>query len=289
MNKKNIKQPHLMVIGAQKAATTWLQHVLDYNDQFWLPSDFQEVHFFDRHYDRGIDYYLNLYKNAPDDKITCDVTPDYLDHPLVPDRILETSFFLDRSVKFILICREPVARYFSAFQMSLRQGESWDLSEAIIDSSDLFNKGLYYKHMKNYFKYFKRDDFLLLLFDNIKDNKELIFKRISTFLNMENNIVDPYKGKRVNAGGMRKIRFLSQVWKAGGKILRFLGWTSLLHNIKSSNIIQRLYKMNSSNYNISQEEKNALKNLKKDYKKDVLLFSRLIDNSDLIKRWGYDE
>jgi hypothetical protein len=50
-----LRLPDFVIIGATKAATTWLSHNLGAHPEVFLPS--QELHYFSRFYDRGKDWY----------------------------------------------------------------------------------------------------------------------------------------------------------------------------------------------------------------------------------------
>lgn len=54
---------HLIVAGSQKSGTTWLHNTLEYQNEFWCPPSRQEIHFFDRLYDKGHEWYESLYNN----------------------------------------------------------------------------------------------------------------------------------------------------------------------------------------------------------------------------------
>ena len=283
------RNTHLLVIGAQKAATTWIQHVLDYNENFFLPKNMQEIHFFDRKYNKGFDYYDKLYNLVDEYQITCDVTPGYLDLDEGPKRIFEYSKHTKKSIKFIIILREPVDRIYSAFIMSQRKGKKKSLNDALVEDSNLINKSSYVKHINNYLDFFSKDDFLFLLFDDVKNNKEKLFNQIISFLDIRTNLIDPYDGKEVNSGGLRKFNFISHIYKLGGIILRRLGKNKLLHKIKSSFLINKLNSLNESKYELSNSEKRKLQELKLKFKPEVKKLGKIIDKPNLLKKWNYDK
>ena len=54
--------PEFIVIGAVKAATTWIAHHLRQNPAIYMPGP--EPHFFSSEYDRGSDWYRSLFAEA---------------------------------------------------------------------------------------------------------------------------------------------------------------------------------------------------------------------------------
>ena len=65
---------HLFVIGAQKAGTTWLQHVLDADPRF-RTTIHQEALFFSQRNEPDISEYVRLFRSGSADDIAVDVTP----------------------------------------------------------------------------------------------------------------------------------------------------------------------------------------------------------------------
>ena len=128
-------RPHVIVIGAQKAGTTWLQHALSCSHEVWYPEGQGEIQFFNRDYNLGLDHYLRLYEAAPTHLTTADVTPDYLDCKDTPGRIQKATPSINRPLRFVLICREPVSRLLSAYQMKVRYGFEGTLDEALATDS----------------------------------------------------------------------------------------------------------------------------------------------------------
>ena len=53
--------PSFLVLGAQKAGTTWLYHMLAHHPQIFMP-DCKEVHFWDKQYAKGYAWYEALFK-----------------------------------------------------------------------------------------------------------------------------------------------------------------------------------------------------------------------------------
>ncbi len=80
--------PRFMVVGAVKAATTWIGHQLRNHPALWLPK--AEPHFFSSEYHRGLDWYRLLFTDAPAGRIIGEKSADYLAHPDAAARIAAT-------------------------------------------------------------------------------------------------------------------------------------------------------------------------------------------------------
>lgn len=100
--------PHCIVVGAPKAGTTTLCNALArHPDVFMAPK--KETHYFNHHFDRGLDWYAGLFRGARTGQIVMEGTPDYAMSNHV-DVAMDRMVALLPDVKLIYMVREPVAR-----------------------------------------------------------------------------------------------------------------------------------------------------------------------------------
>lgn len=87
-----------------------------------VPPEHEELGFFDRRFDYGLDWYLERLPFVADDEVVFEKTPKYFVFPPALDRIAQTV----PNVKFIILLCNPVDRAFSDY----RQGSKfcWILS-----------------------------------------------------------------------------------------------------------------------------------------------------------------
>ena len=77
--------PAFLVIGVQKAGTTSFYASITKHPQI-REAIFKELHFFNWHFDKGINWYLNCFPKCISEKqITGEATPNYLynENPLL--------------------------------------------------------------------------------------------------------------------------------------------------------------------------------------------------------------
>jgi hypothetical protein len=124
--------PDLVVVGAPKAGTTTLTHWLRVHPDVAV-SRKKELEFFDRHYDRGLGWYLEQLPQDPGDRVVVEATPTYLSEPGVAERVAADV----PQARFVAVLREPVARAWSNYwffrQLGLER-RSW--RRAMAQSSD---------------------------------------------------------------------------------------------------------------------------------------------------------
>lgn len=122
MKRENVAD--VVCIGAQKASTSWLHHVLRAHPQAGAFEDVpgtsngKEAHFWDRNRERGVDWYRTLL--TPDDpaRKSLDFTPAYA---LLEDADIAECKALSPTARIVYVVRDPLARAVSALRMFVRR------------------------------------------------------------------------------------------------------------------------------------------------------------------------
>lgn len=190
--------PDFIIIGAQKAGTTWLGSRLSAHPDIFLPRPY-EVHFFDveRNWRAGREWYAEKFAAASSAQAAGEKTPDYLwvNRPSslgsgnIARRLHETV----PEAKLIVILRDPVERAVSAFYHQVRARKiSPFLSPARVllgDDSRLrerfgfLSRGHYAEQLERYLSLFERDQVRVYFFeDDIQRNGEETFRDVCAFL-----------------------------------------------------------------------------------------------------------
>src|SRR5689334_22589981 len=77
--------PDFIAIGPPRTGTTWLYRAL--SGRVGLPRDTKETDFFSDNYGRGIEWYLDFFRDCPADLPIGEISPNYFAAPQAPDRI----------------------------------------------------------------------------------------------------------------------------------------------------------------------------------------------------------
>ena len=78
--------PNFIILGPPKCASTSLHNYLGQHPQIYT-TKVKETRFFSLHYDKGMDYYAEFFKDAGNAKAIGEATPSYAFLPFVADRI----------------------------------------------------------------------------------------------------------------------------------------------------------------------------------------------------------
>ncbi len=163
MNAGITKHPHFLVIGAQKAGTSWLHARLREHSSVFVPED-KDFEFFA--YPDGIDKqaFWQRFSNAAENQLTGDVCASYFwtadfgrDNPHfnrdIPGTVLQA---LGDAVDIFVLLRDPVTRAISAYLHHITFG-AISARTGILDAPD--NLGIlamsrYGTHLENWLAHF---------------------------------------------------------------------------------------------------------------------------------------
>ncbi len=209
--------PDFIVIGGQRCGSTSLHRSLAQHTSIEA-SLRKEVHYFDLHFDRGIDWYRANFslESKRAGRITFEATPNYLASADAPERM--SSVLPD--VKLIALLRDPVERTHSSWKLRTSEGAEHRPFEIAVEQElagvtptydglddeqkrllqrtmrwSYVEKSTYDEHFERWFEFFDRDQFLVLESEAIFANPAEGLAQIEAFLGIEHDpaIVFPHK------------------------------------------------------------------------------------------------
>lgn len=172
--------PYFLGIGAMKAGSSWLHNLLKSNPELCLPHVKKEVQFFDLHFQKGQRWYTSFFHDR--EKKCGEVTPTYLDKPSVPGRVRD----MNPDCRFLLILRDPIQRAFSAYRYKIQdRGTDETFMAYLTNKPAAIDKGLYAKHLRNWMRIFPKEQFLVILLDDVKSDTKSVIHQIAEFLDVD--------------------------------------------------------------------------------------------------------
>ena len=177
------RAPEFFVIGAAKAATTWIAHHLRQRDDVFMPT--MEPHYFSREFSRGPEWYAGFFAAARPDQLVGEKSADYLAHPDAPERLART--FPD--ARLIVQLRNPIERAYSDYCMLFRRGTvGRDIARHLQpDSAPLprfLEDGLYHRHLSRFLAHFPRERIEIVLYEDIRDKPAEVLSSIEAHLGL---------------------------------------------------------------------------------------------------------
>ena len=205
-------KPDFIVIGVQRGGTTSLYNYLTEHPAI-ASASMKEVHFFDNNYQRGINWYqgqfptsMQKYYNTTLHKqffTTGEASPYYLFHPHTAKRAAEAV----PQTKLIVLLRNPVERTYSHYYHEVELGherlsfmDALDQEEARTrDETEKMQRaehyysynhqhytyvarGKYAEQLENWFRYFPREQFLIIKSEDFYEKPHAIMQETFDFL-----------------------------------------------------------------------------------------------------------
>ncbi len=231
-------QPNFLFIGPDKTGSSWMYEMLRQHPNCYVPLC-KDIYFFDRHYERGLEWYCALFHDANASHTAIgELSHNYLFSPAAALRI--RNYLPD--AKLIVCLRHPVERIFSHYLYMIRSGRTQNSFEhALGHYPELLNNSLYYRHLQEYFRRFKRAQIKILFFQDLKTNSRLFAKQLFEFINLPFIPDLPYE-KVVLATSLPRNFALAFLAKRGASAARDWGLVNWVGTIKRSAITKILYK-----------------------------------------------
>ena len=203
--------PNFMVIGAQKCGTSWLSEMIRQHPDVYAPIR-KELHFFNlrRNYRRGMDWYQGQFSDYGGQKAIGEFTPNYLwicpnqqevEERGVIDNIPQIVHRWYPDLKMIVCMRDPVKRAMSAHCHFMRS-RTFPPTSRIMDvgyTNGIITMGYYYKQISEWLKYFPRENFLFLVYEeDVLRNKMATMRTVFRFLGVDESFVPERMDEKYN-------------------------------------------------------------------------------------------
>lgn len=212
--------PNFLVIGAPRCGTTWIGENLRQHPDIHMPAR-KELHFFDRHYDRGIAHYEAAFSDWKGEKAVGEATPDYL-HGFYTAHGRDVAELIEKhlpNVKLIASLRNPVDRAYSHFMnVKAKHEHNADLTfeeklRKVRGEAEIIKEGFYADHLKRYYALFPPENILVLLYDELATDPKAFLRRIYRFLEVDPDFESDATEARINmAAGKKRLARSAPLW-----------------------------------------------------------------------------
>ena len=231
-----MKKVEIIVIGAGKSGTSWLNNLMKSSSSFCFP-DQKEIDYFSFKFSNGDNYYHSLFNDS--NKLWVDNSPSYFSDANVPLRIYKYNPL----AKLILILRDPLERAYSHYKMLLINGQvNENINATYSSTSRIVKDSMYGSNISNYLTYFPSGQLLLLNFDDLQKYPEKITFQLENFLGIEIGNTEINKVK-VNArkGRPRGLKVYNWYTSMVGKGIRKSAFLRKSYKLYLNSPVQKLY------------------------------------------------
>ena len=196
--------PDFLVIGAQKAGTTWLHRNLSSHPETWMPRS--EVHYFDRKInERSFDdaWYASLFEEGREQgKLVGEYTPSY---SVIDRKWVAHAHGLMPDAKIIFSMRNPVERAWSQANMTLVKKEGGvehageEALRGMFDRQKAQLKTNYLRTLENWGAYYTPERIFVSFLEDIHFHPEELLEGVYGFLGVDPSFRPPKMNKRINS------------------------------------------------------------------------------------------
>ena len=209
--------PNFLIIGAQKAGTTFVHHCLMEHPDVFMPEG--EIPFFENpdYSETGIESLERLFDGREQAKGRGIKRPSYLHLAECPERIHKQI----PDAKLIAILRDPIERAVSGYYHQSFMGFApvKDVNRGLPEiiegrhekryprASQIIDFGFYHRHLTHYLRYFEKDQLLVILHDDIKRSPLNALKTTFRFL----GVSEDYSPKSLTSRPMATVYSLARL------------------------------------------------------------------------------
>lgn len=196
-----------VVIGLQKAGTTWLHSILQQHPSIGM-ANVKELHYFDKwNYHKGREWYEGQFGEAlyrpTTPALFGETTPDYI---ACSDKDIERMYRYNPNMRLIVIYRNAVDRAWSCVHMELRSTAADAAADLRTDdglfrrmtSKTYVERGDLASGIERYLKYFPKSSFTILRYTDIAKHPKRVKRKLYIGLGVDDQHVSSeiLKGNR---------------------------------------------------------------------------------------------
>nr|XP_033819726.1 heparan sulfate glucosamine 3-O-sulfotransferase 2-like [Geotrypetes seraphini] len=192
--EKNL--PQAIIIGVKKGGTRALLEALRVHPDVRAVGI--EPHFFDRNYEKGLEWYRELMPRTVDGQITMEKTPSYFVTTDAPKRIHSMA----KDTKLIVVVRNPITRAISDYTQTLSKKPEIPTFEVLafknrtlglIDASwSALRIGIYALHLENWLEYFPLSQILFVSGERLISDPAGEMTKVQDFLGLKRIVADKH-------------------------------------------------------------------------------------------------
>jgi len=192
--------PTFLVVGAQKSGTTSLIHYLGAHPEVYAVPD--EIHFFDRNWDRGAGWYRQRFADAGVAAAVGESTPEYMYASSVPERIARTL----TGPRFLAILRDPVDRAYSHYWHNRTRGhEPLSFTDAVAAEGDRLarggegagarygyvDRGRYHRQLRRLCEGLPHARLRVVILEELRDRRVPVIQDVYRYLGVADDVAPP--------------------------------------------------------------------------------------------------
>ena len=222
------KQPSFFIVGAMKAGTSNLRSLLHQHPQVFL--SIETGYFGTKSAKKGLDWYLEHFKEAKPGQVQGDKSPNYYFYR----NVAKEMHAFNPKAKLIWILREPISRAYSDYWFSIYRGKDYKSFEEAVELEFLGKRkenrhylfrSDYSTFIKRFLKYFPVEQMLFIKLDDLYNDPVMTARQCFSFLAVDETFAVKQEEKLQNPTHLPRSFYLnylnSKLFANNYPVLRF--------------------------------------------------------------------
>ncbi|XP_017156581.1 heparan sulfate glucosamine 3-O-sulfotransferase 6 [Drosophila miranda] len=188
--------PDTLIIGVKKSGTRALLEFIRLHPDVRAAGS--EVHFFDRHYQRGLRWYRHHMPYTIEGQITMEKTPSYFVTKEVPQRV----YHMNTATKLLIVVRDPVTRAISDYTQAASKKADMKRFEqlafvngsySVVDTNwGPVKIGVYSRYLERWLLYFPLSQLLFISGERLIMDPAYEIGRVQDFLGLKRVVTEKH-------------------------------------------------------------------------------------------------
>jgi len=232
---------------------------------------------------KGKEWYEHHFRNCGEGKLKGEFSTSYLYSKEAPERIRE----MYPETKIIAVLRNPIDRAYSQYRNAIKAGE---ISEKIPFDSYLHNErscleqGLYAEQLNRYLHVFKKEQMLVLVYEDSKKDPASYMRSIFEFLGVDPTFIPSMLHTEINVARTPRLIGVEKVMQNIAEFLRKIGFDSIVWSIKKSRFPELIRSGNTKREKQDVPELDRV-TIAQNFKDDVAELCTILGR-DMQKEWN---
>jgi hypothetical protein len=185
--------PSFFIIGPPRTGTTWLHEILA--GPTVLPNPTKETRFFDKHFERGVKWYLSHFPPTAPGEVVGEVAPTYFASAEARQRIAN----LIPQAKIVCIFRNPVERVVSLYRLKRAYAMlPWSFEQALVRDPELMQSSNYVANFTAWQAAFGPGQVLATVYDDMKNDRQGYVDDLADFIGIPRFRIPDALARHVN-------------------------------------------------------------------------------------------
>jgi hypothetical protein len=169
--------PSFFLIGPPRTGTTWLHTVLSERTSLAHPT--KETRFFDKHFERGLNWYRRNYRKIGSGRVIGEVAPTYFASNEARERMVR----LIPNARIICTLRNPVDRILSLYRLKRAYGLiRWTFEEALKRDPELMASSQYSVYLTAWRTAFGENQVMVAVHEDAQIDAQSYIDRVVDFI-----------------------------------------------------------------------------------------------------------